>query len=353
MRIVQIKIFEKRKTAEGARKGSKNMKLGEVFFSGMVLAAKRVIRIFGSGEGCARIVFGGVEKNVTSEGDTWCAEFPAMEYGGPYTLSFETESETVSLSDIYIGEVYLFSGQSNMGMLLRETNTDASFYEDIPSLRYLGVPLAPEGMRWQMATREKVGDWSALGYLVGRAIAKEKRVHVWIILAAVGASVIESWMPAGALRRIGIDISVEEKFLDHTHETYGAWNGDGYLYEKKLARIMPLSLSGVVWYQGESDASVSEGLVYERELCEMIRIWREDFRDEALGFAIVQLADTQERIALGEGWRLIQKAQERISEHCPYTYTVVSRDICETDDIHPQTKTTLASRIAKTVVAHF
>ena len=208
-------------------------------------------------------------------------------------------------------------------------------------------------MKGEAASRETVGEWSALGYLVGRAIAKEKKIHVGIVLCAVGASVIESWMPEGALRKIGIDIPVEEKFIDHTHEVYGAGNGDGYLYKNKLSRLHPLALSGAVWYQGESDASALEGLVYERELCEMIRIWREDFKDATLGFVIVQLADTQARIALGDGWRLVQKAQERISTHFPRTYTVISRDVCETDDIHPQTKTVLAERIAKELRAHF
>ena len=329
------------------------MKLSELFSSGMVLAANKPIRIFGTGEGSATIDFGGTEKSIVSKGGAWSVELPPMGYGGPYSLAFKTESETVVLEDIYIGEVYLFSGQSNMGMRLWQTNTDQALYEDLPSLRYLSVPLLPERMKWEAASRETVGEWSALGYLVGRAIAKEKKIHVGIVLCAVGASVIESWMPEGALRKIGIDIPIEEKFLDHTHETYGAWNGDGYLYKNKLSRLHPLALSGAVWYQGESDASAAEGLVYERELCEMIRIWREDFKDATLGFVIVQLADTQERIALGEGWRLIQRAQERISTHFPRTYTVISRDVCETDDIHPQTKTVLAERIAKELRAHF
>ncbi len=329
------------------------MKLSELFSSGMVLAANKPIRIFGTGEGSAAIGFGGTEKSVVSRGGAWSVELPPMEYGGPYSLTFKTESETVVLEDIYIGEVYLFSGQSNMGMRLWQTNTDKALYEDLPSLRYLSVPLLPEQMKWEAASRETVGEWSALGYLVGRAIAKEKKIHVGIVLCAVGASVIESWMPEGALRNIGIDIPVEEKFLDHTHETYGAWNGDGYLYKNKLSRIHPLALSGAVWYQGESDASVAEGLVYERELCEMIHIWRADFKDATLGFVIVQLADTQERIALGEGWRLIQRAQERISTHFPRTYTVISRDVCETDDIHAQTKTVLAEHIAHVLKLKF
>ena len=65
---------------------------------------------------------------------------------------------------------------------------------------------------------------------------------------------------------------------------------------------------------------------------------------------IVQLADTKSRIALGEGWHLIQRAQEKISSLVPMVYTVISRDISETDDIHPPSKHALGLRIAKTVM---
>ena len=63
--------------------------------------------------------------------------------------------------------------------------------------------------------------------------------------------------------------------------------------------------------------------------------------------------DYEGRIKLDSGWRLVQEAQMRISRHVPNVYTVVSKDICETDDIHPQTKDQLAVRIAEAIKAHF
>lgn len=46
-----------------------------------------------------------------------------MPYSGPYTLTVSFETETVVLEDIYVGEVYLFAGQSNMEWKLRQTVT--------------------------------------------------------------------------------------------------------------------------------------------------------------------------------------------------------------------------------------
>jgi sialate O-acetylesterase len=276
-----------------------------------------------------------------------------MEYGGPYDLTFKTANDTVILRDIYVGEVYLFSGQSNMEFRLEESNSSLDVREDSDLLRYVYVPDSPKPFSWQVAKRDTVGAWSALGYLVGREIARAKGICVGIVLCATGASVIESWMPDGSLDAIGIHLSREEKYADHYSEKFGAWNHDGYLYKSKLMRTIPTAFSGVVWYQGESDASEAEGLVYERELCRMIEVWRRSFEDDALPFIVVQIADCLSRIALGPGWGLIQAAQERISTHYPNTYTVICRDICENFEIHPQTKDKLAMRIAECIKEKF
>ena len=329
------------------------MKLADIFTSDMVFAANKPIRIFGYGQGSASVTFAGETKTVVSDTPFWCAEFAPMAYGGPYTLVFGSENETVALQNIYVGEVYLFSGQSNMSFSMSESNSDKTVYENNAKLHYIAVSPSPSRIAWSCATKEHVGDWSALGYLTSREIAAKKDVHVGIIVCATGASVIESWMPAGALERIGINLSKEDKFIDHYYHEYASWNVDGALYTDKLMRVIPLSLSGVVWYQGESDASEAEGMVYEQELGEMIRLWREAFLYDKLPFCIVQIADCESRIAMGPGWKLVQDAQERISAHVPYTYTVISKDISETDQIHPPTKDKLAQRIASVIETHY
>ena len=106
----------------------------------------------------------------------------------------------------------------------------------------------------------------------------------------------------------------------------------------------PFAFSGVVWYQGESDACVSEGAVYDRELSALIARWRADYQDEQLPFVVVQIADF---LPTGEpeGWKMVQEAQARVGETVPFVKTVVSRDLSENDDIHPHTKDKLAARI--------
>lgn len=327
------------------------MKLHSIFTDNAVFQANKPISIFGSGKGHATVTFNDVTVDVNSSDDTWCITLPKMNYGGPYTLEFSSDDEVKALHEIYIGEVFLFAGQSNMAFKLENTNTPNSYYSDaFPSLRYIEITESETIKPWALANGLCVGDWSALGYIAGKECSIKKGVAVGIICCAQGASVIESWLPEKALENIGITLTPEQKFSDHYHKEYGKWNSDAFLYRQRISRVIPYTLSGVVWYQGESDASPEEGAVYLRELEELIRTWRIDFKNPQLPFVIVQIADTKSRIALGEGWRLIQKAQLEISRSLPNVYTVISGDICETDDIHPKSKYTLALRIADTIL---
>ena len=79
----------------------------------------------------------------------------------------------------------------------------------------------------------------------------------------------------------------------------------------------------------------------------MIDVWRKDFRDEALLFIIVQIANTYHKMT--EGWKLVQKAQKEVELKRPFVKTVVSGDVCETNNIHPKTKDKLAKRIAEAI----
>ena len=173
-----------------------------------------------------------------------------------------------------------------------------------------------------------------------------------MISCSQGASVIESWVPAGTFESIGINIPIEKKAVGHAMPEYQRWNKDGDLYEKQFRQVFPYQVNGVIWYQGESDAVGPESEVYHLELEALIKKWREDFEDADLPFYIVQLHDhfTDDWYRDNDGWRRVQAAQLKIQEMTHNVKTVISKDICETDDIHPQTKTVLSKRIADAIM---
>ena len=111
------------------------MKLNSIFTSHMVFAKGLPIRIYGEGSGTVQVRFCGCKKTITSHEQKWLVEFPPMEYGGPYSMEVIFEDKTIVLEDIYIGEVILFAGQSNVQFKMEESNTPTEQYQSNCKLR--------------------------------------------------------------------------------------------------------------------------------------------------------------------------------------------------------------------------
>ncbi len=329
------------------------MKLNPIFTSSMVFAANQPIRIYGEGCGDAVITFAGQTKNITSTDEKWLVEFPAMEYGGPYDLTFTSDDETTVLTDIFVGEVYLFAGQSNMQFKLHESATPQEAYKTNDKLRLFSTDRiedsdifkAKDG--WVKCTKGNAKDWTAIGYLTALELVEKKDIAVGVITTYQGASVIESWVPEGTFEKLGTGVPVDKRHGDHYSDICKDWNGDGVLYNYALAQVIPFSLSGVVWYQGESDTSLEESLEYKNELAAMISVWRKDFKNNELPFVIIQIADFDPRD--DEAWHNVQKAQLEIQNKVPFVKTVISADVCESFEIHPRTKDKLSHRVAEAI----
>ena len=320
--------------------------LNPIFTNGMIMQANKPVRIFGSGEGAVAVDFLGQSKSITSNGE-WLIEFDAQSYGGPYTMTVSLNGKKTEINDIYFGDVYLLGGQSNMQFKMWERREPTDVYEGCENVRLYTVDRMEEnteeryGMAdgWVTLTKENAKDFSAIGYYVSQELGKDRKIG--LIACYQGASVIQSWLRKDVAQRP--ELQVENKFADH--EWFPIWNDDGILYDYMLTKIIPYSMASVLWYQGESNASVDEARIYLRFLDALTSSWREVFMDENLEFIVIQLADYDERNT--EGWHLVQEAQLKAQDELKNVKTVICRDVCETDDIHPRSKKELSLRIVK------
>jgi len=330
------------------------MLLHPLFKSKMVLPANLPFAFFGNGAGMVSVTLLDNTYTAKSETENWSVPIPPLPYGGPYTVEVAFPDRKEMLSDVYIGDVFLLAGQSNMQLKLKDTDVDPSAYRSAPAVRIYHTDRVETGDvfsakdGWVSCDKAIAGNLSAVGYMTGLAMHEKSGHAVGIITCYQGASVIESWVPAGAFEKRGITLADEEKFCDHFTPGFQKWNKDGKLFAHTLGQIVPFAVNAVAWYQGESDCSLAEAKVYGKELAILIDIWRETFKDETLPFAVVQLADNAERA--GEAWETIQKAQKDIEEKRPFVKTVVCRDVCEDTDIHPRKKQVLAKRLADTLL---
>ena len=134
--------------------------------------------------------------------------FPA---GGPLTLTITGTKQQVVLTNVLAGDVWLCSGQSNMGIPVR---TAANAAEEIkqgnhPEIRSFTVGFLPSLVpvpvpvpaAWEVCTPEKVAQFSAVGYYFAREINTTAKVPVGIIHSSVGATAAEVWISAAGIRK--------------------------------------------------------------------------------------------------------------------------------------------------------
>ena len=189
-----------------------------IFTSHMVLQRERPIRLSGKAEPgrFVTLSFAGRERCVAAEADgEWFAEFPAMQAGGPYSLTLTGDRgvSPVTLDDILIGEVWMCTGQSNMEMPVYSENPFWRTLDAVEELKKADHPrirlynsmltrrLAPDGPLteengngWQLCNAETVALFSACGYFFGRTLEEDLDVPVGLIATAWGGTIIEAWI---------------------------------------------------------------------------------------------------------------------------------------------------------------
>lgn len=318
--------------------------LNPIFKDNMIMQANKPVRFFGQGEGKVSVFFNGVRKEAISSGE-WLIEFDSVNYGGPYRIEITLDDNLAVLDNVYFGDVYLLGGQSNMQFKLHESSEKPENYKGNKNVRLFTVDRMEDGEffktsdGWVELTLESAPHFSAIGYYVAQELATDDR-KIGLIACYQGASVIQSWMSKDVA--LVPEFKIENRFADHVW--FPIWNDDGVLYENMLAKIMPYSMADVLWYQGESNASVDEANIYLDFLRALIMNWRRDFKDENLGFIIIQLADHLDRA--GYAWSKIQEQQLLAQDEIDNVKTVICRDVCDNIDIHPKEKDILSKRIA-------
>lgn len=336
---------------------------------------------------------------------------PASAESREMVVQSEDGTRKSKLADILVGDVWLCSGQSNMAISMRVC---ASVYPVLaerlskanqPLLRLCGVPYScpPEALPdvaapWQPANPQSARHMSAIGFLFGERIQKETGIPVGIIHSSRGGALIENWTPAEIVEenslyetytknfRIEMDrypaLKVEferelaefqlrfptkealdaenrarkekgEKPLQPPREPRGPnhQNRPGSLFNGMIAPLLPYSLKGVLWYQGEGN--VWDFSNYDQKMVTMIRTWRGLWDQTNLPFFMTELAPLGKHSATPQdsprcrfGVALAKGAVDAGN-----AWTITITDAGEQEEIHPRYKEIPAERFAARVLA--
>jgi sialate O-acetylesterase len=188
------------------------VKLPQLIGNHMVLQRNTKLKIWGWAAQGERVTisFNGKKiSTLTSKDNKWLIVFPAMQAGGPYTMTIQG-SNKITLTDVLIGDVYFCSGQSNMvlGMeRLRENYPNEIENDDFPQIRNFFVPTKsdvthehddlPVG-KWKLATKEGILEFGGVTYFFAKKLYKKYKVPIGIINSSVGGTPIEAWMSENA-----------------------------------------------------------------------------------------------------------------------------------------------------------
>lgn len=338
---------------------------------------------------------------------------PPLAAGLHHTLTVTDGTGTVTFKEIAIGEVWLAGGQSNMEFELQNCtehevlNNPANemirfYYTQKKAYMDADFFASEEQTAWECFGGKGTKYWSAVGYFFAAKLQEQLQVPVGIIGCNWGGTSASAWMPREALledRDLQIYVDLYEEAVAGKSEEEQRREYDEYviyqaefdkkadacyrenpdiewaqvleivgecrwpgpmgcsnpyrpagLYECMLKRVMPYSLKGFLYYQGESDDHLPH--LYQKLFTRMIRQWREDWGDETLPFVFAQLPmHRYKQDADFKNWCLIREAQKSVYDTVKHTGMACILDQGVFNDIHPKAKKTVGERMCAQALA--
>jgi sialate O-acetylesterase len=365
------------------------VKLPTLFSNHMVLQREMPIHIWGEaapGEQVAISLQDSTASATADELGRWSIYLPALPAGGPFTLSVHA-SNTLQFEDIFIGDLWMASGQSNMEIPLKGYNPATQIQDSTaeiaganhPQIRLFLVqhdvsdyPLedVKAAAGWSQCTPESAANFSAVAYFFARALQQKQHVAIGLIDSTWGGTPAEAWtsldtlgndtslMPVFATRADWMDREMTEERLvrlDAETKAQGKvpprryWHPDpvswrpATLYNAMIAPLTRLPIRGVIWYQGEANSAPQMAPLYSHLFPALIQDWRTQWRQPDLPFLFVQLSAYGNNPT--DNWGLIRDAQRR-TLHLVNTGMAVTIDIGNEHNVHPANKQAVGDRLA-------
>jgi sialate O-acetylesterase len=318
----------------------------------------------------------------------WSVYLQPEHAGGPYTLTV-TGSNTVTLSDLLVGDVWFASGQSNMelpligfpGSAVLKDSDKIIAGANQPDIHLLHIPIKAsmypaddQPASWTVCTPDTAKTFSAVAYLYGLDIQQHEHVPIGLIDSTWGGTPAEAWI---SLDGISADASLMPVFSTWSHladnqHDFGllrakearedaaakqadqpapkhSWhpNLDSWapsqLFNGMIAPAVPYGIKGVIWYQGETNSGNDRANMYNRIFSTLIMDWRREWQQGNFPFLYVQISSFTSTPQ--ESWGTLRDQQRRTLQ-VSNTAMAVSLDVGLADNVHPPDKQTVAARLA-------
>ena len=360
--------------------------LPSYYASGMVLQQKSVFQLKGKSTPNANMMFSAswdnvkVYTNADSEGNfsfkVTVPEASTKTYAlHIYELKKKGNRDVViasrNITQVYAGEVWFCSGQSNMQMPVQGSwGLMNNYQEEIKNANYPMIKLlrvAASGKNnhpaddtdlwsnWVACSPSTIPDFSALAYCFGRELYKNLNIPIGLIQCAYGGSNAEAWVSLETARTIPalktqLDKCAQYDFHRDSVSKYLGMKNEfqvpTLLYNTMVHPMINFPIRGVIWYQGEANVGRADEYA-DLFMDSLISSWRKDWGYK-FPFYTVQLAAYQTPAEFQEksNWAALRWDQWKTSQQMDSTGMATAVDVGNATDIHPKNKQEVGRRLA-------
>lgn len=386
-----------------------NVKLANVFSDHMVLQYNTVVPVWGWADAGEKVTvkLGKQSVSTTTGSDgKWTLKLNKIAAGGPYTITVSGKNN-ININDVYAGEVWLCSGQSNMDFTVaREDRYWCGVFDEkeevaaanYPLIRVFDTDFTPAQTpqkdvvgKWEIVSPQTVGHLSAIAYFFARDLQKKMNIPFGLITTSYGASTAEAWIREEALttdtsfKRLLTNYRAKlEKYNSDTsgravyREMLAKWAVDAakakaegkdevrrprnpnpdpvrdqhnptVLWNGMVVPLVPYAIRGALWYQGESNSPTAS--IYRKIMETLITDWRSQWGQGHFPFLYVQLANigkTYDSLPARGGSEAIKREAQLLNLSIPNTAMAVAIDNADPNDmnnVHPKNKQEIARRL--------
>ncbi len=349
---------------------SAQISLCKIFQSGMVLQRDVIVPIWGTASANAEISIswnGSEAKSTADANGNWKVEFPATNYGGPFdmTITSSVEGENpIILTDVYFGEVFYCSGQSNMELRVDQCDDYANVKAaaNDQTIRQMKVEKGTAyelsetlpAVSWKPATSAYVGNFSAAAYFCVLELKKleaYKDIPFGILNNSYGGARVEAWMSKEMLGYDAYDITLAQGEKERQATL---------IYNKMVNPLIGIPFKAMLWYQAESNCDgVADAKVYSEQFNNMITSYRKLWNNE---FPVVwvqlpnyksetrtEVNNVESNTIASDPWIIMREEQTKSLSILPKSAQIVTIDAGLAGNIHPTDKQTIGTRLALAV----
>ena len=333
------------------------IRIPSILASGMVLQQQTIVNIWGwaaPGE-VVTIKASWLVEDASAEtgaNGKWLIRIPTGKAGGPHKISLQGEN-TIVLTDILFGEVWVCAGQSNMEFTINnlggwiffgpgKKNLKKNDYAKIRLCRVnpatADLPADSCDVVWQHASMRTVSDFSAAAWFFGQCLYDWLEVPVGLISSSIGGTPAEAWTDRSYM---AADPALHY-YLSSPNGQHWEAGKASVLYNSMIHPLTNFRIKGAIWYQGESN--IYDADLYGNLFRTMIVNWRQAWGQGDFPFYFVQIAPYAYKDS-DVSAAYLREAQEKALS-LPNTGMVVTMDIGDVIDIHPKKKQEVGERLA-------